>query len=63
MRWDILCGMSLGTAISLLVITVLIRINGSVTFVEPWPWILYGEMPLLSAIIGYTIWLSTKIRR
>lgn len=55
--------MSLGMAITLLVVTVLIRIFGSVTFVEPRPWILYGEMAILSAIIVYTIWLAIQIRR
>jgi len=63
MRWALLCGMSVGMALALLIMAVIIRVTGAATFVEPRVWILYVEMAMLVAIIGYTIWLTIQISR
>jgi hypothetical protein len=62
-KWAILCGMSLGMALALLAVTLIIYFSGNMAFAEPRQWVLYYEMGILVAIIGYTIWLTTKIRR
>lgn len=61
MKWIILCGMSLGMALALLVATLIIYFSGSVTFAEPRPGVLYYEIGILVAVIGYTVFLYTVL--